>query len=79
MQEAAYGSAADFNRGLEVVGVPHPRAPEEMRKEFCAKKDSHDTFESWNSGGWRGRRVGSDSHATCGHSPVHASGALLFG
>lgn len=53
MQEAAYGSVGDFNRGLEVVGVPHPRAPEEMRKEFCDKEDSHDIFESWNSGGWR--------------------------
>ena len=58
MQEAAYGSAQDFNRGLEVVGAPHPRAPEEMRKEFCEKADSRDTFESWNSGEWRGRRVG---------------------
>ena len=58
VQEAAYGSAQDFNRGLEVVGAPHPRAPEEMRKEFCEKADSRDTFESWNSGEWRGRRVG---------------------
>ena len=50
LPEAAFGTTADFHRGLEVVGVPHPRAREEMRKEHQEKDDSHDEFESWNSG-----------------------------
>ena len=41
---------SDFHRGLEVVGVPHPKAPEEMIKEFKEKEDSREEFEAWNSG-----------------------------
>ena len=47
---AAYGARDDFFSGLERVGVPHPKAPEEMRKEFTEKADATDPFKSWNSG-----------------------------
>ena len=50
LPEAAYGSVSDFHRGLEVVGVPHPKAPEMMIKEFKEKEDSREEFEAWNSG-----------------------------
>lgn len=50
MQEAAFGSVEVFFRGLEVIGVPHPRTLEEARREFTEKEDSHDAFKSWNSG-----------------------------
>ena len=48
--QAAYGTVEDFRRGLEVVGIPHPRAREQMQKEHKDKADSRDIFVAWNSG-----------------------------
>ena len=50
LPEAAYGTREDFFSGLERVGVPHPRASEEMRTEFAKGADATDLFKSWNSG-----------------------------
>ena len=50
LPEAAYGTRDDFFAGLERVGVPHPKAPEEMQNEFTRMEDSEEPFESWNSG-----------------------------
>jgi len=50
LSEAAYGDVADFHRGLEVVGTPHPQARDQMHKEHTQKADSQQEFEAWNSG-----------------------------
>jgi hypothetical protein len=47
---AAYGDKGDFDKGLEVLGLPRPNTLEELIKECQKKDDSNDDFEAWNSG-----------------------------
>ena len=48
--EAAFGDSEHFHKGLNMIGVPHPKIDEYMQKEFKEQQDSNDEFESWNSG-----------------------------
>ena len=48
--EAAFGDSEHFHKGLEMLGVPHPKIEDYMEKEFKEQLDSNDDFESWNSG-----------------------------
>ena len=47
---ATYGAVADYEKGLEAVGTPHPNILEHMRMETTKSLDSKDIFEAWNSG-----------------------------
>ncbi len=47
---ATYGGVADYVKGLEAVGTPHPNILEHIRKETNEGKDSKKFFEAWNSG-----------------------------
>jgi hypothetical protein len=47
---ATYGGVADYFKGLEAVGTPHPDILEHMRKETTQSKDSKKNFEAFNSG-----------------------------
>ncbi len=47
---ATYGGVADYIKGLEAVGTPHPNILEHMKKETTESSDSAQFFESWNSG-----------------------------
>ena len=47
---ATYGGVADYFKGLEAVGTPHPHILEHMKKETTESKDSADIFEAWISG-----------------------------
>jgi hypothetical protein len=47
---ATYGGVADYIKGLEAVGTPHPNILEHMGKEATERSDSAEIFEAWNSG-----------------------------
>jgi hypothetical protein len=47
---ATYGGVADYDKGLEAVGTPHPKVLEQMKKEATEGSDSKEIFEAWNSG-----------------------------
>ncbi len=47
---ATYGGVADYDKGLQAVGFPHPNIHEHMRKEATESSDSKEIFEAWNSG-----------------------------
>ena len=47
---ATYGGVADYDKGLQAVGFPHPNMREQMAKEPTESRDSNDIFEAWNSG-----------------------------
>ena len=47
---ATYGAVADYEKGLDAVGTPHPNILEHMRMETTKSLDSKDIFEAWNSG-----------------------------
>jgi hypothetical protein len=47
---ATYGGVADYVKGLEAIGTPHPHILEHMKKETTQSKDSAEIFEAWNSG-----------------------------
>ncbi len=47
---ATYGGVADYDKGLEAVGTPHPKVLEQMKKEATDGSDSKEIFEAWNSG-----------------------------
>jgi hypothetical protein len=46
---ATYGRVADYFKGLEAVGTPHPHILEHMRKETNESKDSAENLEAWIS------------------------------
>jgi len=47
---ATYGGVADYFKGLEAVGTPHPHMMQHIRKEATQSEDSAEFFEAWNSG-----------------------------
>ncbi len=47
---ATYGGVADYDKGLQAVGFPHPKVLEQMKKETTEGSDSTQIFEAWNSG-----------------------------
>jgi Ca2+-binding EF-hand superfamily protein len=47
---ATYGGVADYFKGLEAVGTPHPHMMQHMKKEATQSEDSKDPFKAWNSG-----------------------------
>ena len=47
---ATYGGVADYDKGLQAVGFPHPNMREQMAKEATESRDSEEIFEAWNSG-----------------------------
>jgi Ca2+-binding EF-hand superfamily protein len=47
---ATYGGVADYVKGLQAVGTPHPNILEHMKKETTQSKDSEKIFKAFNSG-----------------------------
>ncbi len=47
---AFFGGAADYDKGLQAVGTPHPHILEHMKKETTESSDSTVIFEAWNFG-----------------------------
>jgi len=47
---ATYGGVADYDKGLQAVGFPHPNILEQMARETTDSSDSKDIFAAWNSG-----------------------------
>jgi Ca2+-binding EF-hand superfamily protein len=45
-----FGGVAEYDKGLEAVGTPHPNILEHMGKEATKSSDSKDIFRAWNSG-----------------------------
>lgn len=50
LDTAAYGQKDIFDKGLEVLGVPHVDILEKMYEEMVTSDDSDDNFTAWNSG-----------------------------
>ena len=50
MSTAVFGDKDAFDKGLEVLGAPHPDVLGQVGRECTESPDSHVEFEAWNSG-----------------------------
>jgi hypothetical protein len=45
-----FGGVAEYDKGLQAVGTPHPNILEHMEKEATKSSNSNDIFRAWISG-----------------------------